>query len=137
SSNRTEQATRSAAQPTITSTEARPIGEDLARVTSARSASERHPTIRGVTDNEILLGISAPFTGSAKELGNQMKVGIETAFNLINQSGGIHGRQLRLVAAEDGYEPTRAAQNMKELYEKQQGVGFVGNVGTPTDVGAC
>src|SRR6266478_3301138 len=72
-----------AAQPTITSTEPRPIGEDLARVTSARSATERAPTIRGVTDNEIRLGISAPFTGSAKELGNQMKLGIQTAFNLI------------------------------------------------------
>src|SRR5262249_40792108 len=129
-----EQASSTAAQPTITSTEPRPIGEDLARVTSARSASERPPTIRGVTDNEILLGISAPFTGSAKELGNQMKVGIETAFNLINQSGGIHGRQLRLVAADDGYEPTRAAETMKELYEKQQVFGFVGNVGTPTAV---
>ncbi len=101
---------------------------------SARSATERAPTTRGVTDNEIRLGISAPFTGSAKELGNQMKLGIETAFNLINDSGGIHGRQLRLVAADDGYEPMRAAETMKELYEKQQAFGFIGNVGTPTAV---
>jgi branched-chain amino acid transport system substrate-binding protein len=127
-------ASSTAAQPTIASTEPRPIGEDLARVTSARSATERAPTIRGVTDNEIRLGISAPFTGSAKELGIQMKLGIETAFNLINESGGIHGRQLRLVAADDGYEPARAAETMKELYEKQQVFGFVGNVGTPTAV---
>src|SRR6266436_8206639 len=62
-----EQASSTAAQPTIASTEPQPIGEDLARVTSARSATERTPTIRGVTDNEIRLGISAPFTGSAKE----------------------------------------------------------------------
>jgi ABC-type branched-subunit amino acid transport system substrate-binding protein len=129
-----EQASSTVAQPTITTTEPRPIGEDLARVTSARSATERAPTIRGVTDNEIRLGISAPFTGSAKELGNQMKLGIETAFNLINESGGIHGRQLRLVAADDGYEPTRTAETMKELYEKEQVFGFVGNVGTPTAV---
>jgi ABC-type branched-subunit amino acid transport system substrate-binding protein len=63
-----------------------------------------------------------------------MKLGIETAFNLINESGGIHGRQLRLVAADDGYEPTRTAETMKELYEKQQVFGFIGNVGTPTAV---
>jgi branched-chain amino acid transport system substrate-binding protein len=69
-----------------------------------------------VTENEILLGISAPFTGSAKELGNQMKIGIETAFNLINDAGGVHGRQLRLVPGDDGYEPARAAETMKELY---------------------
>jgi branched-chain amino acid transport system substrate-binding protein len=121
------------AQPAIAPTE-RPSGEDLARVASARSATERAPTVRGVTDNEIRLGISAPFTGSAKELGIQMKLGIETAFNLINESGGIHGRQLRLVAADDGYEPMRAAETMNELYEKQQVFGFIGNVGTPTAV---
>ena len=101
---------------------------------TVRDASERAPTVRGVTDNEIRLGISAVFTGSAKELGIQMKLGIQTAFNLINDAGGIHARQLRLVAADDGYEPTRTAETMKELYEKEQVFGFVGNVGTPTAV---
>jgi branched-chain amino acid transport system substrate-binding protein len=129
-----EQLSSPAARPAIASAEPRPIGEDPARVASVRGATEHAPTVRGVTDNEIRLGISAPFTGSAKELGNQMKLGIETAFNLINESGGIHGRQLRLVAADDGYEPTRTAETMKELYEKQQVFGFVGNVGTPTAV---
>ena len=129
-----EQMSSPAAQPAIASTVGRPISEDTARVASVRSATERVPAIRGVTDNEIRLGISAPFTGSAKELGNQMKLGIETAFNLINERGGIHGRQLRLVAADDGYEPTRTAETMKELYEKERVFGFIGNVGTPTAV---
>jgi branched-chain amino acid transport system substrate-binding protein len=112
----------------------KPAGDTKTTREQPGLASERAPTTRGVTDNEIRLGISAPFTGSAKELGNQMKLGIETAFNLINESGGIDGRQLRLVAADDGYEPMRAAETMKELYEKQQVFGFVGNVGTPTAV---
>src|SRR5262249_10178556 len=99
-----------------------------------RDASERAPTIRGVTDNEIRLGISAAFTGSAKELGNQMKLGIQTAFNLINDAGGIHGRQLTPAAAHAGDRPQRTAETMKELYEKEQVFGFVGNVGTPTAV---
>jgi branched-chain amino acid transport system substrate-binding protein len=129
-----EQPSSPAAHPPIASTEPRPIGEDSSRVASVRGATEHAPAIRGVTDNQIRLGISAPFTGPAKELGNQMKLGIETAFNLINESGGIHGRQLRLVAADDGYEPTRSAETMKELYEKQQVFGFIGNVGTPTAV---
>ena len=128
-----EQPGLTAAQPTIASIE-RPGGEDLASIASARSATESASTTRGVTDTEIRLGISAPFTGSAKELGIQMKFGIETAFNLVNDSGGIHGRQLKLVAADDGYEPMRAAESMKELYDKQQVFGFVGNVGTPTAV---
>ena len=129
-----EQLSSPAARPPSASTDPRPIGEDTARAASVRDASERAPTIRGVTDNEIRLGISAAFTGSPKELGNQMKLGIQTAFNLINDAGGIHGRQLKLVAADDGYEPTRTAETMKELYEKEQVFGFVGNVGTPTAV---
>src|SRR6266852_2250933 len=37
--------------------------------------------VRGVTDQEIRFGMAAPFSGSAKELGRQMKLGIDTAFN--------------------------------------------------------
>jgi len=90
--------------------------------------------VRGVTDSEIRFGISAPFTGPAKELGQHMKQGIEAAFNAANANGGVYGRQLRLVAADDGYEPTRTAATMKQLYEKDQVFGLVGNVGTPTAV---
>jgi branched-chain amino acid transport system substrate-binding protein len=61
-----------------------------------------------------------------------MKLGMETAFNLMNEAGGVHGRQVKLIAADDGYEPARTAQTMQELYDKQQVFAFVGNVGTPT-----
>ena len=54
----------------------------------------------------------------------------------INAAGGIHGRQLRLIAADDGYEPTRTVVAMKQLIEKDQVFGIVGNVGTPTAVAA-
>jgi ABC-type branched-subunit amino acid transport system substrate-binding protein len=90
------------------------------------------PPVRGVTDHEIRFGIAAPFSGSSKELGQNMKLGIETAFNAANASGGVNGRQLRLVAADDGYEPARTADAMKKLYEKDQVFGVIGNVGTPT-----
>jgi branched-chain amino acid transport system substrate-binding protein len=96
------------------------------------SAATNIAATRGITDREIVFGVSAPFSGSAKELGRQMRMGIETAFNLANDTGGIHGRQLRLVTADDGYEPARTAETMKQLYEKDQVFGIVGNVGTPT-----
>jgi branched-chain amino acid transport system substrate-binding protein len=102
----------------------KPLGQDSG-VSSA---------VRGVTDSEIRFGISAPFTGTAKELGQNMKRGIETAFNVANANGGIYGRQLRLIAADDGYEPARAAVTMKQLYERDQVFGLIGNVGTPTAV---
>src|SRR5262249_33065272 len=91
----------------------KPLGQD----------SSVSSTFRGVTDSEIRFGISAPFTGAAKELGQNMKRGIETAFNVANAKGGVYGRQLRLVAADDGYEPARAAVTMKQLYERDQVFG--------------
>src|SRR6202795_3805599 len=123
-----------AADLPIASPAPQPTNAAPARVASVGAANENTSPIRGVTDSEIRFGISAPFTGAAKELGNQMKLGIETAFNLANNTGGINGRQGKLGVADDGYEPTRTTDTMKQLFEKQQVFGFVGNVGTPTAV---
>ena len=90
------------------------------------------PAVRGITDREIRFGIAAPFSGSSKELGRQMKLGIDTAFNRINDAGGVEGRMLKLISADDGFEPTRTADAMKQLYEKDQVFGMIGNVGTAT-----
>ena len=105
----------------------------LAPAAQPEPGSVRTP-VRGVTDTEIRFGISAPFSGSAKELGQNMQRGIDAAFREANANGGVHGRQLRLIAADDGYEPARAAETMKQLFEKDQVFGVVGNVGTPTAV---
>jgi branched-chain amino acid transport system substrate-binding protein len=112
----------------------RTMDADVPASTPVRRAAEAAPLIRGITDNEIRFGMSAPFTGPAKELGQQMKLGVETAFRRANETGGVHGRQLSLVAADDGYEPDRTAQTMKQLYDKHQVFGIIGNVGTPTAV---
>jgi ABC-type branched-subunit amino acid transport system substrate-binding protein len=112
--------------------DARPSEQELPASTPVRKAMEAAPLVRGVSENEIKFGISAPFTGPARELGQQMKLGIETAFRRVNDAGGVNGRQLSLIAADDGYEPDRTAETMKQLYDKYQVFGIVGNVGTPT-----
>jgi len=107
-----------------------------APVTATTVAPTRSPApvFRGVTDTEIRFGMAAPFSGSAKELGRQMKLGIDTMFGVINEAGGVNGRKLRLIAADDGYEPTRTGDAMKQLFEKDEVFGIVGNVGTPTAI---
>jgi ABC-type branched-subunit amino acid transport system substrate-binding protein len=90
-------------------------------------------TAPGVTPTEITLGMSGPFSGPAKELGRGMQIGIETYFNHVNEySGGIHGRKLKLLALDDGYEPARSLVTMKEMIDQRPVFAFVGNVGTPT-----
>ena len=99
---------------------------------SPRQSDGAEPTIQGVTDKEVSFGMAAPFSGASRELGRQMQIGIETAFGQINSAGGVNGRLLRLVAADDGYEPEKTADAMHLLYDKEKVFGFIGNVGTPT-----
>src|SRR5579859_30308 len=90
------------------------------------------PNVHGISADEIRFGIVAPFSGASRELGRQMKLGIDTAFDRVNAAGGVNGRKLHLFAADDGYEPSRTLDAMKQLYEKDQVFGYIGNVGTPT-----
>jgi ABC-type branched-subunit amino acid transport system substrate-binding protein len=87
--------------------------------------------VRGVSDKEIVFGMAAAFSGASRELGRQMKIGVEAAFDQVDDAGGVNGRRLRLAAADDGYEPTRTVGAMQQLYGKDQVFGFIGNVGTP------
>ncbi|MGO9832491.1 MAG: ABC transporter substrate-binding protein [Myxococcaceae bacterium] len=96
---------------------------------SRRTLARRAPA--GVTDTEVTFGMTAPLSGPAKEIGRQMKVGLETAFAVANSEGGVHGRSIRLLAVDDGYEPERTREVMRQLTEGARVFGFVGNVGTP------
>lgn len=88
---------------------------------------------RGVSRNTIKIGISAAFSGSAREIGQSMRVGINAYFLSINNAGGVHGRQLKLVELDDGYEPEQALKNVESFLDPSAGVfSLLGNVGTPT-----
>ena len=88
--------------------------------------------VTGVTATEIVLGQSAVFSGPAQALGLGMRTGMETAFREINAAGGINGRNVRLIARDDGYEPARAVENAHALITQDQVFALIGGVGTPT-----
>ena len=99
---------------------------------AASSAAVRRVQPAAASSRVITLGMSSALTGPAKELGRQMKLGVETALDAANDAGGIHGYRFQLVALDDGYEPDRTRQAMKELVEQRKVFAVVGNVGTPT-----
>lgn len=80
----------------------------------------------------LTLGMSSALSGPSRELGRQMKMGVETALNLANEARAVPGRTLGLLALDDGYEPSRTKDTMKELVEVKKVFAFLGNVGTPT-----
>jgi len=110
--------------PATASAASTPPAEAAPRTTAA--------SVRGVTDDAITLGMSAAFSGPSRELGNRMKLGIETAFAATNDAGGVSGRALKLLALDDGYEGKRALANVQELISDRGVFAMIGNVGTPT-----
>ncbi len=86
----------------------------------------------GISDERILFGQSAAFSGPARELGKNMRIGIEAAFQEANARGGVHGRQLILLSFDDAYEPEAAIANTQRLIEKEGVFALIGAVGTPT-----
>src|SRR6201994_1921734 len=94
------------------------------------TASVSATPVHGITDREIRFGTVIPFGGQRREIGRQMKMGIDAAFNRTNDAGGINGRTVRLIAADDNYDPARTMAAITQLYEKDQVFGFIGNIGT-------
>jgi ABC-type branched-subunit amino acid transport system substrate-binding protein len=115
----------------------------------AGAAARREPTsievpeatprasVRGVTDTEVVLGMSAAFSGPAREYGRRMKLGMEAAFAAQNTRGGVAGRKLTLVSLDDGYDSKRVGETMRQLIDERNVFAIVGNTGTATSAVAA
>jgi branched-chain amino acid transport system substrate-binding protein len=74
----------------------------------------------------ILIGQSGGFTGGQAEYARDVKVGIEAAFAGANAEGGVQGRPVRLVVADDGGVRDRVLANTRKLVEQDQVVALMG-----------
>ena len=86
----------------------------------------------GVSDQRVLFGQVAAFSGPAQGLGWGMNLGIEAAFHEVNRQGGVHGRQLELRTMDDRYEPELAISRTSSLIQDEGVFALIGGVGTPT-----
>ena len=82
--------------------------------------------------SDIVLGQSAPLSGSFSELGAAYRDGAQLYFDKINMAGGINGRKVRLITLDDGYNAKRAEVNTLELIEKRTAVALFGYMFTNT-----
>src|SRR5581483_8922687 len=85
----------------------------------------------GVTENDILIGMSNAQTGPVSSLGIQMKDGATVYFNKVNAAGGIQGRKIKLIVYDDGYEPSKAIANTRKLIDEDKVFALLGYVGSP------
>ena len=86
----------------------------------------------GVTDDEIVLGTSAAFSGPSRGLGIELYRGAMAYFEHINGEGGVRGRQVVLKLYDDGYQPDPCVNNTQMLMREDRVFLLFGYVGTPT-----
>jgi branched-chain amino acid transport system substrate-binding protein len=87
----------------------------------------------GITDDEIKLGGSYPFSGPAsayKTIGD----GAKAHFRFVNDNGGVDGRKINFVTLDDAYEPPRAVQNARRLIEQEKVFALFNTLGTPNNL---
>ncbi|MFZ5691722.1 MAG: ABC transporter substrate-binding protein [Pseudomonadota bacterium] len=90
----------------------------------------------GVTPDTIVFGQAAVLQGPASALGLGMKEGMLAAFDEANRKGGVHGRKVKLISVDDGYEPSKSIAATRKLIEDDKVFALLGPVGTPTAVAA-
>ena len=90
--------------------------------------------VPGVTDQTLLIGSSMALGGHASYLGKQTLHGALSFINKINAEGGIHGRKIKLIAYDDGYDPQVCVANTQRLIIHDKVFALFCYVGTPTTV---
>jgi branched-chain amino acid transport system substrate-binding protein len=97
-----------------------------------RAAAQRHQA-PGVSDTEIKIGQTMPYSGPASAYGQIGRV--EAAyFAWLNQRGGINGRKITLISVDDGYSPPKAVEQVRKLVEQDEVAAIFSVLGTPNNM---
>ena len=86
----------------------------------------------GVTDTEIKVGQTMPYSGPASAYGTIGRA--EAAyFQMINDQGGVNGRKITLISLDDGYSPPKTVEQVRRLVEQDQVLMIYQSLGTPSN----
>jgi branched-chain amino acid transport system substrate-binding protein len=98
----------------------------------ANSANAQKKYGPGVSDTEIILGQTMPYSGPASAYGTIGKA--DAAYiAMINDQGGVNGRKIKLISLDDGYSPPRTVEQMRKLVEDDHVLLDFNSLGTPTN----
>lgn len=86
----------------------------------------------GVSDNEIKLGANAPYSGPASIYASFPRTML-AYFSMLNEKGGIGGRQINYVTRDDAYSPPKTVEVTRSLVENDQVLAIMAPFGTPTN----
>jgi branched-chain amino acid transport system substrate-binding protein len=86
----------------------------------------------GVTDKEIKIGQTMPYSGPASAYGTIGKAEL-AYFKMINDKGGINGRMIDLISLDDGYSPPKTVEQIRRLVEQEEVAFIFQSLGTPSN----
>jgi branched-chain amino acid transport system substrate-binding protein len=85
---------------------------------------------QGVTKDEIVLGTIQDLSGPIAAYGKAVRQGMALRIDEINEQGGIHGRKLKLIAEDNGYDPKKAVLAAQKLVNQDKVFIVAGHMGT-------
>jgi branched-chain amino acid transport system substrate-binding protein len=86
----------------------------------------------GANDKEIKIGHTCPYSGPASAYGVIGKT-IEAYWKSVNDAGGINGRMVKFLTRDDGYNPAKTVEMIRELVEQEKVLCTFNTLGTPTN----
>lgn len=108
----------------------------LAVMAAAPSAYAAAHATQGVTDTEIVLGSHQDMSGPFAAFGAPAMQAAQLYFDEVNANGGVHGRQIKLVVEDHGYQVPKAVQAANKLINRDKIFSMFMSLGTPHNLAA-
>ena len=89
---------------------------------------------QGVTDNEVILGSSVDLSGIFAAFGVPAIAAANLYFDEVNAAGGVHGRQIKLIVEDHGYQLPKATSAVNKLINRDQIFAMFLQLGTPMNI---
>ncbi|SHE67103.1 amino acid/amide ABC transporter substrate-binding protein, HAAT family [Ruegeria intermedia] len=89
---------------------------------------------QGVTDDEIVIGSVNDLSGIFAAVGVPATKGANVVFDRVNANGGVHGRKIRYVVEDNGYQMPRAMQGYNKLLNRDKVFAMLQSLGTPMNL---
>ena len=116
-------------------TETTPDGDTSTPATSEKAPETKPEAAQGVTDTTITVANSAATSGALASVGVPFNAGIQAYFNMVNDKGGIDGREILFEHVDDEFDPIKGKAALQKFVEDDEVFAIVGHFGTPV-VGA-
>jgi len=95
----------------------------------ARAEKQYDP---GVSDTEIKIGNTGPYSGPASSYGTIPKA-MAAYYRMVNDQGGVNGRKINFISYDDAYSPPKTVEQVRKLVEQDGVLLIAGPLGTPTN----